>query len=79
LDLGQRGEFLILTNSFGRVIKDSNLAKFVATIEEQNFNSDELIFASNGSSGRVLKNGWNSLNKILKLTNTSGIFEPGLF
>ena len=65
-------------NSFGRVIKDSNLAKFVATIEEQNFNSDELISTSNGSSGRVLKNGWNNLNKILKITNTSGTFESGI-
>jgi len=76
--LGTTGGIFDSGNSFGRVIKDSNLAKFVATIEEQNFNSDELIFASNGSSGRVLKNGWNSLNKILKLTNTSGIFEPGV-
>jgi hypothetical protein len=76
--LGTTGGIFDPDNSFGRVIKDSNLAKFVATIEEQNFNSDELIFASNGSSGRVLKNGWNSLNKILKLTNTSGIFEPGV-
>jgi len=75
--LGTTGGIFDSNNSFGIVIKDGNLAKFVATIEEQNFNSDELIFASNGSSGRVLKNGWNNLNRILKLTNTSGTFEPG--
>ena len=75
--LGTTGGIFDFANSFGRVIKDDNLAKFVATIEEQNFNSDELVFASNGSSGKVLKNGWNNLNKILKLTSTSGIFESG--
>ena len=75
---GTTGGTFDSNNSFGRVIKDSNLAKFVATIEQQNFNSDELIFTSNGSSGRVLKNGWNNLNKILKITNTSGTFESGI-
>ena len=75
---GTTGGTFDFDNSFGRVIKDSNLAKFVAKTEEQNFNSDELIFTSNGSSGRVLKNGWNNLNKILKITNTLGTFESGI-
>jgi hypothetical protein len=75
--LGTTGGTYNPNTSFGRVIKDSDLAKFASRIEQQSFNADEIITASNGASGKVVKDGWNSLTKILKLTKVNGTFVSG--
>lgn len=63
-------------NSIARVINDKDLAKFSAVVKQQNFDNDEQISSSNGASGRVIANGWDSKNNTLKLNNISGKFSP---
>ena len=73
--LGTTGGNFDTNNSFARVIKDSDLAKFNVVIQQQNFNEDEIVNSTSGVNGTVIKNGWNPKTKILKLKDISGVFD----